>query len=347
MSLLNKLVPALLLVVMITGCGSSKLQQTAEAASTTPAPVLRAMTYNIYYGGVPGYRYETVNTVPFLNSDVDGVLLGVKAAKADIVCIQEKLNEWNEEHVGPNIAELVAKRLGWYFIDQQQVDGAWGDVAFISKYPIVKSEVTASGLGVMIDVPEVGHVMVFNIHGFSYPYQPYQLNDIEYKNAPFIKTEAEAIHFANEARGALGTLVANEIKQLPADLPIIVMGDHNEPSGDDWTERAAQAGIHPIAVDYPLTATWKKLGLKDSYRTVHPDEIAFPGVSWRTNGTVADVGEHDRIDFIFVRELADRFEIVNSELVGCSEAADIFVDDGRWVSDHNAFVTTIKLGKKN
>lgn len=346
MKLINKLLPVLLFAMMIAGCGTTKLQPTAEVASCESNPVLRAMTYNIYYGGVPGYRYDTVNTVPFLNSDVDGVLLGVKAAKADIVCIQEKLNEWNPEQIGPNMAELVAKRLGWYFIDQQQVDGAWGDVAFISKYPIVKAEVTDSGLGVMIDVPEVGNVMVFNIHGFSYPYQPYQLNSIEYKKAPFIKTEAEAIHYANEARGALGNLVANEIMQLPADLPVIVMGDHNEPSGDDWTERAAQAGIHPIAVDYPLTATWKKLGLKDSYRTVHPDEIAFPGVSWRTNGTKKDIGEHDRIDFIFVREIADRFEIVDSELVGCSTAADIFVEDGLWVSDHNAFVTTIKLGKK-
>ncbi|MBI9089628.1 MAG: endonuclease/exonuclease/phosphatase family protein [Desulfobacterium sp.] len=332
---------------ILAGCTGLQSPDPLSSGKTASGPeTLRAMTFNIYYGGVPGYRRDTVNTIPFLNSDIDGIIRGIKAAKADIVCIQEKLNEWNPDQIGPNMAAVVAKRLGWYFKDQHKVDGAWGDLAFISKYPIVEEGTTESGLGVMVDVPGLGKLMVFNIHGMSYPYQPYQLNSIEYKNAPFITKEKEAIHYARKARGALGDRVAGEFKTLPADLPVLIMGDHNEPSGDDWTQRAADAGLHPIAVNYPLTGTWKSLGMTDTYRKINPDEVKHPGVSWMVHGTPKDKGDHDRIDFIFARELPGRFEIKDCQLIGPAAWADIIIHDGLWISDHNAFVATLKLFPK-
>ncbi len=237
--------------------------------------------------------------------------------------------------------------MGWYFKDQQKVDGAWGDVAFISKYPILTEEGTESGLGVMVNIPGFGKLMVFNIHSMSYPYQPYQLNAIEYKKAPFITTEKEAIHYAIEARGALTDLIVKEFKTLPVDLPVLLMGDHNEPSGEDWTRRTVDAGYHPIAVNYPQTATWRSLGMTDAYRKVHPDEVKYPGVSWKVHGTSKDKGDHDRIDFIFAREIPGHFEISDCQLVGPPSWADIFIPDDLWISDHNAFVATLKLVSTN
>ena len=66
-------------------------------------------------------------------------------------------------------------------------------------------------------------------------------------NIEFIKTEAEAIHWAKEARGTEIDKVLKVIRSVPdKNAPVFVVGDFNEPSHLDWTEAAAKAGRHPI-----------------------------------------------------------------------------------------------------
>jgi hypothetical protein len=61
---------------------------------------------------------------------------------------------------------------------------------------------------------------------------------------------------------------------------IVLTGDFNEPSFQDWTVFAAKAKLCPIKVNYPATKRITALGLTDAWRVAHPDEVASPGWTW-------------------------------------------------------------------
>lgn len=91
-------------------------------------------------------------------------------------------------------------------------------------------------------------VWAFNIHLDDSPYQPYQLLSIEHGDAPLVTTAAEAIDFATATRGPALALLAADLAAAGDPPAALVFGDFNEPSGFDWTEAAAAAGLHPVPV---------------------------------------------------------------------------------------------------
>ncbi|GMT33977.1 hypothetical protein PFISCL1PPCAC_25274 [Pristionchus fissidentatus] len=86
------------------------------------------------------------------------------------------------------------------------------------------------------------------------------------------------------------------------NIPVIVAGDFNVPSDEDWTvnNRAQHFGL---AVQWPVTMLLKSTGMMDSFRVVHPDPITDPGITWSVfTGEENAVHEvMDRIDFIFYK----------------------------------------------
>lgn len=303
----------------------------AIAATATPGAAvaeqtLRVLSYNIYWGG-------TSTEAP-----LEQTAHVIRESGAEIVALQEK-ETWDAR--GPafyrNSAQDLARMLGWDLANQNvTVPGTWNDVAILSAHPI--EEVSESQLCARIAVPGQP-LMLCNFHGYSAPYQPYQLTGIAYRDAPFITTEAEAVEQANAARGAgLDRLLA-EVAAAPADVPALVMGDFNEPSHLDWTAAAASAGLHPIAVAFPQSRKLEAAGFVDAWRAVHPDEVARPGHTW-TPTTAPDDPEdhHDRIDFIHVRGA----DIIGAQIMGESdETADIVV--APWPSDHRAVLADIRF----
>ena len=103
-----------------------------------------------------------------------------------------------------------------------------------------------------------------------------------------------------EARLARGQATLACLKDLAPALrtgrPVVVAGDFNEPSHLDWTEAAARAGVHPIPVTWPATRSFAEAGLADAWRTVHPDPIERPGLTWTPRPSAREV--HDRIDIV-------------------------------------------------
>ena len=58
-------------------------------------------------------------------------------------------------------------------------------------------------------------------------------------------------------------------------------GDYNTPSHLDWTAAAdaVRDDIHyPVA--WPVTEALQRAGFRDTYRVVHPDPVATPGITW-------------------------------------------------------------------
>ena len=283
---------------------------------------LRVMSYNIHRGGVVLLKQPLSQTAKV-----------IRLAKADIVGIQE-----TRSPRGDTLKDL-AKLLGW---NHDMGKGS----NILTRYEIVES--VYSGVKVKLDSGR--HAYVFNVHLSSHPYQPYQLLEIRPKwhkhtnNITFIKTETEAIEWAKKARGAEIAKVLRQVKSIPdKGAPVFVVGDFNEPSHLDWTDAAAKVGRHPIKVAYPTSTELAKAGFADAYRTIYPDEMKNPGLTWSPKYKIDDPTTHpDRIDFVYFK--GKGLEVNEVKIVGENkENADIVV--APYPSDHRAVVADFKLTK--
>ena len=283
---------------------------------------IRVMSYNIHRGGVVMLKQPLSQTAK-----------AIQLAKADIVGIQETRSPRGDK------LEELAKLLGW-----NHDMGKGSNV--LTRYEIVDS--LKSGVKVKLDSGREAYV--FNLHLPSHPYQPYQLLGIRPKwhkhkfDIEFIKTEAEAIQWAKKARGRELTKLLRQIRSIPdKQAPVFVVGDFNEPSHLDWTEAAANAGRHPIKVEYPNSLAMTRAGFADAYRAIYPDEMKNPGYTWSSFYKFDDpTTHHDRIDFVYFKGKGIKLNEV--KIVGENRKdADIIISP--YPSDHRAVVADFKLTK--
>lgn len=293
------------------------------ATHTCSAEAVRVMTFNLWHGGDAGKQ-------PLSQSAAV-----VRAAKADIVGLQETGGYEREKGQGrPDRGRELATMLGWHYFDQGERTG------ILSRFPIVTN--TPRKSGVTIRLPTGREVRMFNVHLMHAPYQPYQLVGIPYANGAFIKTAEEAVAEAKKARGSqVDRMLAELTPALAAGQVAFLTGDFNEPSHQDWTQRAADAGKCPLPVEYPATLAVTRAGLRDAFRMVFPDEVKHPGRTWTPTTKPNDPKDrHDRIDFVFVGGSA--VAVSRCEIVGEDNAfADIVVRP--YPSDHRAVVATIEI----
>lgn len=280
---------------------------------------INVMSYNIYRGG-------TMRGQPL--SQTANV---IREAKADVVGVQE-----TRSPRGVN-GEKLAKLLGWnHYLDRR-------NKCILTRHEIVERH--NGGIKIQLDSGEEAYV--FSLHLPSNPYQPYQLLGIRPKwhkhwDTLFIKTEAEAIAGARAARGTDVSSLLKQITALPdKESPVFVVGDFNEPSHLDWTEKAARSGRHPIKVEYPTSLGLTEAGFADAWRTIYPDEMKKPGYTWSPLTMENDPKDHhDRIDFVYFK--GTDLEVIDVKIVGESkEYADIVVTP--YPSDHRAVVATFTL----
>ncbi len=298
----------------------------------TESTDLTVMTFNVWGGGANEGK------------PVDETVAAIQAAGADIIGVQETRLESDPctaescPATGPSVAQAVADALGFYYYDQTQENVALWSNAVISRYPI--GDATPNDLGVAIDV-DGRTVYAFNIHLTDFPYQPYQLLNIDYGDAPFLATAEEAVAAAQAARGpALELLMADLAAADGADAAFI-FGDFNEPSHWDWTEAAVTAGLQPLIVEWPTTVAIESQGFLDAFRTANPDVVAQPAFTWTPTSDPSDPEDHhDRIDFVFARGAG--LTVEEAHVVGeKSPEADIVVTP--WPSDHRAIVAKVRF----
>lgn len=287
------------------------------------AETVRVMSFNIWHGGDAGKQplSQTAEVI--------------RAGKADIVGLQETGGYEKEKGAGrPDHGRKIAQMLGWHYFDQGERRGV------LSRFPILTN--TPGKWGATVRLPSGREIQMFNVHFMHAPYQPYQLLKIPYADAPFIKTAEEAISEARKARGKQVEGMLAELKPaLAKGDTVLLTGDFNEPSHEDWTERAAAAGKCPLAVEYPSTLEVVRAGMRDAFRSAHPDEVARPGWTWTPITQIDDPKDrHDRIDFVFVggKDAA----VKRCEIVGeSSRYADIVVSP--YPSDHRAVLATVEI----
>jgi endonuclease/exonuclease/phosphatase family metal-dependent hydrolase len=293
---------------------------------TLLAESIGVMSYNIHRGGIIHNKQPLSQTAK-----------GIQLAKADVVGIQE-----TRSPRGDTLKDL-AKLLGWNHDEGSSI---------VTRYEIVEHFKGGKDFkgGIKVKLPSGKHAYVFNLHLPSHPYQPYQLLGIRpgwhkhTNNIIFIKTEAETIEWAKKARGKDIAKLLKQIKSLPdQETPVFVVGDFNEPSHLDWTEAAAKSGRHPIKVAYPASKALAEAGFRDSYRTIYPDEMKNPGITWSPAYQVGDPRtHHDRIDFVYYK--GKGLEVKEVKILGENEEnADLVVSP--YPSDHRAVVASFQLSK--
>jgi exodeoxyribonuclease III len=293
---------------------------------TTPTPntqyPLRIMTFNLWQGGDAG------------GQPLEQSVRVIQAARADIVGFQETTGFTPEGKSAPDNGVILAQKLGWNYLEQGDGTG------IASRFPIVSH--SPKKWGAKLALPSGRSVYLFNTHLMYIPYQPYQLLDIPYGDAPFIKTEAEAVNEARAARGEQVQRLLAEVSVAQQEgFPMFLTGDFNEPSHLDWTDEAFAAGHCPVKVEWPSTKAVVDAGFADAYRLIHPDPVHQRGLTWTPTTSITDPKDrHDRIDFVFVR--GNGVTVTAAQVIGESrEFADIVVD--RYPSDHRAVVCAFEL----
>ncbi len=290
---------------------------------------LTIMSFNVYGGGAND------------NKPVDETVAVTRRANADTTATRgtrlegDPCDADNCKPRGDSVAKAIAEQLGFHFYDQTAENPALWANAILSRYPI--GPATKNDLGVEIDV-DGRKVFAFNIHLTDFPYQPYQLLNIEYGPAPYLKTAEEAVAAATAARGPALDLLKADL-EAAGDAPAFIFGDFNEPSALDWTQAAVDAKLQPLAVEWPTTATIQSWGFTDTYRAANPDVVAKPAFTWTPWGDPKDPEDHqDRIDFAFAR--APGLKVESAAVYGEQvPQADVVVDP--WPADHRATVATI------
>lgn len=313
----------MLVLIALAGCvprdGENSLQ-------------ISVMTFNAWGAGANAGESvdQTVEAIRFVAADIVG-LQEVRRESADcdaVICPPD----------GPSVVKEIAARLGYHYHEQQQENAALWANAILSKYPIER--VIADDLGVVVIVGS-RRIALINVHLSDFPYQPYQLLGIAYADAPFMQTEKQAIRAAKEARGDAVELVLSAVESLQEIDAVFVTGDFNEPSHRDWSERAAAAGRHPISVRFPSVGALEAVGFVDAYRSLHSDELEYPGYTWTPTSAADDPDDHhDRIDYVLVRGAGVKIE--SASVAGENASmADIVVSP--WPSDHRAVVVTATI----
>lgn len=120
-------------------------------------------------------------------------------------------------------------------------------------------------------------------------------------------------------------------------IPMILGGDLNTPSHLDWTAKTRK--IHNnLVVPWYSTKVLQDIGLVDTYRTLNPNPITHPGITWHTKGENDD----HRIDYIFYK--SPKLKAIKSESykVFFDETIKLNGKEILYPSDHGFVVTTFE-----
>ncbi len=202
----------------------------------------------------------------------------------------------------------------------------------LSKYPIHEPS-GADGLYAMIEVKPGYVVAMFNTHLDYVKYGPRLLE----KGVPV----AEVIASENEVRtSSIQKQTPKMSELLQQDYPVVLTGDFNQPSSLDYT--AATVGTRPGVTEpipWPVSEVLFQTGLSDTYREIHPDPVAVPGLTM-ANPDFREGGQGDRIDYVYA---GGPVEVMDTKLIGEPGGESVDIPFEPWTSDHRAVVSSMRV----
>ncbi len=293
-------------VGLLVACGSAEPPPVAEPSIDPQSVELRVMSFNIEWGGA--------------NISFENVAKAIRLSGADVVGIQEA--EGN--------LKRLANDLGWHYDLRNYV---------ISRFPLIDPP-GADGLYVLVEVEPGRVIAIANTHLPSDPYGPDQVRD---------GATAEDV-LALERRVRLPK-IEPYLAALPllfyAGIPVYLTGDFNAPSHTDWI--AETVGTHRFVkypMDWPVSKAVAATGLKDSWREVHPDPVANPGLTWFAGRPPLELyspGDNDPLDRIDFLWFAGPQTVLSSEIAGEEDGPEVTFGVSPWPSDHRAVISAFSV----
>ena len=276
---------------------------TAASAQTDDAVELRIMIFNVWLGG------DQVN--------VGRVFEAIRAADADIVLLQEPEGETRE----------FAAALGWPYASERH--------HIISRYPLFDPPRSDADYA-FAEIRPGRFVAVADIHLTSDPYGPYAVRDG--------KTAEEVLKIETDTRlPEIGPYISVLTPLAASGVPVFIGGDFNAPSHLDW--KAAMVTARPqvrFALEWPVSKALADAGFRDSYREIHPDPVANPGITWTSGYPVPHREANEAIDRIDQISALGNSTTIASQIVGETGGPDIDIGISPWPSDHHGVVSTFK-----
>lgn len=121
-------------------------------------------------------------------------------------------------------------------------------------------------------------------------------------------------------------------------VPMILGGDLNTPSHLDWG-KSTRKMHNNLVVPWYSTKVLADIGLLDTYRTLNPNPVTHPGITWHTKGENDD----HRIDYIFYK--SPKLKAIKSESYQAffNDTIKLNGKEILYPSDHGFVVTTFKV----
>jgi endonuclease/exonuclease/phosphatase family metal-dependent hydrolase len=281
-------------------------------AEDTASLRLKVMTFNIWLGG------DQVN--------FDKVIEAIRAADADIVCLQEPAG---------NTARIAAA-LGWsHALPNRHV---------IARFPLFAPPAATGPDGNALnyayaEVMPGKFIAIADVHLPSGDYGPYAMRDG--------KSASEVLEIERNTRlPAITAYIEPSAAMAKSGLPVIIAGDFNAPSPLDWTPATlASHGFAQIkdAFAWPAAQALLDAGFTDTYRAAHPDPAAKPGITWSYGYPYPKLEANEALDRIDLIMALGAVKTVKSEILGDPAMPDTDIAVAPWPSDHRAVVSTLDV----
>ena len=154
---------------------------------------------------------------------------------------------------------------------------------------------------------------------------------------------------------------------IEAGRIVILGGDFNEPSHLDWIRDTKDLyDHHGLIIPWTVTLALDNAGFVDTYRTLYPDVLKYPGFTFPSDNPLKDprrltwapkADERDRIDYVFFYP-DPRIQLKSAIIFGPSKSIvrnerveetskDKFLQPlDVWPTDHKGLLVKFKLKKK-
>lgn len=147
---------------------------------------------------------------------------------------------------------------------------------------------------------------------------------------------------------------------------VLLGGDFNEPSFQDWTEDTKDRFDHNgLIIPWTVSTMLAANGYIDTYRSFHPNSVTHPGITYPSDNPLMPTNklswtpkadERERIDFIYYAPFSGLTikeaviwgpdgSISRNERVKDDTLDPFRIGEGVWPSDHKAVLVTFELKK--
>nr|CAD2167837.1 unnamed protein product [Meloidogyne enterolobii] len=255
---------------------------------------------------------------------------------ADIVALQEVLLLDDEKIIAKhlnNLQNISDPKQKWISIKRSCI---YADTAILSRLnhtEISDDGCNTAGNGASFEL-NGWPINLFSLHLFWENYGPEIIRDNR------SKTEAEIYESEKDRIDDIAQLFLNNKqfkdwlnKSQELSVPLLLVGDFNTPSHQDWIEETKQSHYGRV-IEWPTTKILTEAGFIDTFRALN-NPIEEPGTTWPFNydKARADSSEPaDRIDYIFYQGSQliplEAFTYPTNKNLGPKE----------WPSDHAAVV---------